>query len=284
MSRRTALGVVAAALLAAPILLQVPMTAGAADRPLWEIGLGAGTLVFNDYRGADTAHAYPLPVPYIVYRGKFFRSGYHGMRGQFLSNRYVDLKLSLDATTPTSSHESDVRGGMPDLQPTFDIGPELDGHLWRSANRRWQVDLELPIRRAITLTSHPSAIGWQAAPSVDLSVFDIAGRSGWNASAGAGPLYADGAYNRYYYQVAKAFATATRPAYRPGGGYAGTETILSTSRRWPKIWVFAFIRYDTLSGASFAASPLVRSRSYFLGGVGFAWMIAVSDRRVSDAD
>jgi len=115
-------------------------------------------------------------------------------------------------------------------------------------------------------------------------VFDIAGRAGWNANAGTGPLYADEAYNRYYYGVAKAFATASRPAYRPGGGYAGTETILSTSRRFPRFWVFAFLRYDTLAGATFAASPLVRSRHYFLGGIGFAWIIAVSDRRAFDGN
>jgi len=54
--------------------------ARAADKPLWGIGLGAGTLVFNDYRGADTVHAYPIPVPYITYRGKFHRSDYDGVR------------------------------------------------------------------------------------------------------------------------------------------------------------------------------------------------------------
>ena len=256
--------------------------ARAADKPLWEIGLGAGTLVFNDYRGADTAHAYPTPVPYVTYRGKFLRSDYDGVRGQFLSNRYFEIKLSLDATTPASSHDSDTRRGMPNLQPTCDIGPELDGHLWRSANRRWRVDLDLPIRRAITLTSHPSAIGWQAAPSLDLDVFDIGGHAGWNAGAGVGPWYADGAYDRYYYEVSRAFATAARPVYRPSGGYAGTEAIVSTTRRFPKFWVFVFLRYDTLSGATFAASPLVRSRHYVFGGIGFAWMIAASDRMVSD--
>lgn len=265
------------------LMLLSTIAARAADKPLWEVGLGAGTLVFNDYRGADTAHAYPIPVPYVTYRGKFLRSDYDGLRGQFLSNRYFEIKLSLDATTPASSHGSDTRRGMPNLEPTFDIGPELDGHLWRSANRRWRVDLDLPLRRAITLTSHPSAIGWQAAPSLDLDVLDIDGHEGWRAGAGVGPLYADAAYNRYYYGVAKAFATATRPVYRPNGGYAGTETIVSTTRRFPKFWVFAFLRYDTLSGAAFAASPLMRSRHYVFGGVGFAWMIAASDRRVSDA-
>lgn len=266
------------------ILLRAPTPAYAGERPLWEIGLGVGTLTFNDYRGADTTHVYPVPVPYVTYRGKFFRSDYDGVRGQFLSNRYLDLKLSLNATTPVSSRDSDARAGMPDLQPTFEVGPELDAHLWRSANRRWRFDLQLPMRRAITLTSHPSAIGWFAAPCLDLDVFNIAGRAGWNAGAQVGPLYADGAYNRYYYEVAKYFATAARPAYRPGGGYAGTEMLLSTSRRFPKFWVFAFVRYDSLAGATFAASPLVRSRRYFLGGIGFAWMIGASKHWVSDGN
>lgn len=38
-------------------------TTHAEEKPLWEVGLGAGFLVFNDYRGAATTHVYPVPVP-----------------------------------------------------------------------------------------------------------------------------------------------------------------------------------------------------------------------------
>jgi len=37
--------------------------AHAKEAPLWEVGLGAGAIAFQDYRGSNTTHAYPLPVP-----------------------------------------------------------------------------------------------------------------------------------------------------------------------------------------------------------------------------
>ncbi len=272
----------AGSFLAAVMVAVAPCAPGAraAEKPLWEVGFGVGAIAFNDYRGADTSHVYPLPVPYIIYRGKFLKSDYDGVRGQFLSNRFVDVKLSLNATTPVNSRDSDARAGMPDLQPTFELGPEVDLHLWRSAGNRVRFDLQVPVRRAITLTTRPDGIGWFAAPALDLDFFAVGGHRGWNAGVQAGPLFADRAYDRYYYEIAPDYATAGRPAYRARGGYGGTEVLFSTSRKFPRFWVFAFARYDTLSGASFVDSPLVRSRGYWLGGVGFAWMIGHSDRYV----
>ncbi len=273
----------AAAVAAAAAMLWTS-TVSAAEKPLWEVGFGVGAIVFNDYRGADTSHVYPLPVPYIVYRGKFLKSDYDGVRGQFLSNRFVEVKLSLNATTPVNSRDTDARAGMPDLQPTFEVGPEVDVHLWKSADRRVRFDLQVPVRRAITLTTRPGAIGWFAAPCLDLDFFSIEGYRGWNAGMQAGPVFADRAYNRHFYEVAPQYATTGRPAYAAPGGFAGTEFLLSTSRKFPHFWVFVFARYDSLSGASFSASPLVRSRSYWLGGVGIAWMIGHSNRYVHVAE
>jgi hypothetical protein len=59
---------------------------------------------------------------------------------------------------------------------------------------------------------------------------------------------------------------------------------MSLSKRFPRYWVGAFVRYDTLSGASFADSPLVRSNSYWAAGIGIAWMIGKSSRMVDVPD
>jgi MipA family protein len=268
-----------AAVAAVSLVLGAP--ARAEQKPLWEAGVGVGTLVFDDYRGADTERAYPVPVPYFVYRGTFLKADDEGVRGQFFSNRLFDLTLSLNATTPVSSRDSDARAGMPDLQPTFEIGPELDVHLWHSADRRARLDLQLPIRRAITLALHPDGVGWIAAPCLELDLSDLVSRAGWNAGLQFGPLFADGSYDRYYYEVQPRYATAARAQFRPGGGYAGTEFLASTSRRFARLWVFAFLRHDSLDGASFVASPLVRSRDYWLGGVGIAWLFGRSGREVT---
>jgi len=268
----------AAAVAAAAMLFAAP--GGAAEKPLWEFGLGAGVLAFDDYRGADSAHALAIPVPYIVYRGKFLKADYDGVRGQFLRNRIFDLTVSLNATTPVSSRDDDARDGMPNLEPTFEVGPEVNVHLFRSADRRVRLELQLPLRRAITLTAHPQGIGWIGAPCLDVDFFGVGGHAGWNTGVQFGPLFADRDFNRHYYEVAANYATAARPRYRPGGGYSGTELLIGTSRRFPKFWVFAFARYDSLAGATFAASPLVRSNHYWFGGVGFAWMIGQSRREV----
>jgi outer membrane scaffolding protein for murein synthesis (MipA/OmpV family) len=249
---------------------------------LWEFGLGVGALTFLDYRGADTAHAYPVPVPYFVYRGKFLAADRRGVRGRLFAHEWVELNISLNATTPVRN--STVRRGMPDLRPTVEIGPSLDFHLWRSEDERVKFDVRLPARSAFTIQASPRAIGWFFAPHINIDVATSAGFTGWNLGFLAGPLFADRRYHDYFYTVEPQFATAERPAYQASGGYSGTQTLVSLSKRYPAYWVGAYVRYDTLSGATFTASPLVKRNSYWSGGLGIAWMIRQSSRLVDAED
>ena len=90
-------------------------------------------------------------------------------------------------------------------------------------------------------------------------------------------MFADRRYHDYFYSVAPQYATRTRPGIpRPSGGYAGTQTLAALSKRFPKFWVGAYMRYDTLAGAAFVDSPLVQRKSYWSAGFGFAWMIRKS--------
>ena len=52
------------------------------------------------------------------------------------------------------------------------------------------------------------------------------------------------------------------------------------SKRFDKVWVGAYLRYDTLRGAVFDGSPLVATQTYWAGGFGFAWVLGVSKERV----
>jgi len=252
------------------------------QEPLWEFGLGAGALAFNDYRGADTAHVYPVPVPYFVYRGKFLESDREGLRGKLLKQDWIELSLSVNATTPVRSNSA--RSGMPDLRSTLEIGPLLSGHLWRSADRRRKLDLRLPARAAFTVEGSPRGIGWFYAPHLNLDVAQYAGPGGWKLGLLMGPLFAERRYDDYFYSVAPQYAAPGRPAYAAPGGYAGTQMLASLSRRYPSYWVGLYLRHDTLAGASFEASPLVKRDSYWSGGFGVAWMIASSGRQVESSE
>jgi MipA family protein len=245
--------------------------------PLWELGLGIGAVSFRDYRGSDTTHAYPVPVPYFVYRGRYLQADRNGLRTKLLHQDRVEVNISLNATTPVRNNLA--REGMPELRPTVEVGPALDVHIWRSESERVRFDVRLPVRAVSTIGS-PGFIGWFFAPNVNLDIASAAGFSGWNLGLLTGPLFASGRYDGYYYSVAPQYATPERPAYQASGGYAGTQVLASLTKRYPKFWTGAYLRYDTLAGASFENSPLVKSHSYWSAGIGIAWMIDHSSRLV----
>ena len=282
LGRRACLGRIA--VVTAGLLLVGIDTAAAAEVPLWEFGLGVGTVAFSDYRGSDRTSAYVLPVPYFAYHGEFLKADRDGVRGLLFDSRIAELNVSVNATTPVRSRHEAARAGMPDLKPTFEIGPSLDVHVWRSASDTIRLDLRLPVRRVVTIERDPRAVGWFFTPRLNLDVRDIGGHHGWDAGLLAGPLFGDRAYHDYFYSVAPAYATAERPAYRAEGGYSGTEAVGALSKRFPHYWVGVFVRYDALAGARFLPSPLVRSQRYWAGGVGFAWMIGKSTRLVDSQD
>jgi outer membrane protein len=257
--------------------------ADADQQPLWDFGMGVGAVVFDDYRGASSMHGYPVPVPYFIYRGTFLRADRDGVHGRFLDLLHLEFDVSADATPPVFSRHSVPRQGMPDLASTVELGPSLIWHVWRSNDSGVRVDLHSPVRNAITIDSPPRSIGWIYAPTVNVDLLGRGRASGWNFGVLSGPIYSQRQYNRYYYAVAPQYVTATRPEYQPPGGYAGTQFLISSSRRYRNYWFGAYLRHDWLQGAVFDPSPLVQQRSYWSGGVGFVWMIRSSSRMV-DSD
>jgi hypothetical protein len=173
---------------------------------------------------------------------------------------------------------------MPDLKGTIELGPSLDLKVWRSDDGNARLELRLPVRGAISLESPPHFIGTQFFPNANVDVRDPLGFGGWNLGLVAGPVFTDERFNRYYYAVPPEFATPGRPAYSPGGGFAGAQFIVALSKRFPKFWVGAFARYDTLRGAVFEQSPLVTSTRYLAGGIAVAWVFAESSERVPALD
>jgi MipA family protein len=246
--------------------------------PLWELGLGLGAVAFRDYRGSDTTHAYPVPVPYFIYRGRYLQADRSGLKSKLFHQDRVELNVSLNATTPV--RDNATRQGMPELRSTVELGPSLEVHVWRSASERVKLDVRLPVRAAFAVGS-PGFIGWFSNPNINVDIADPAGLRGWHLGMLTGPLFAASRYDAYYYSVASQYATPDRPAYQATGGYAGSQLLAAVSKRYPKFWTGAYLRYDDLDGASFESSPLVKSHSYWSAGIGFAWMISHSARLVS---
>jgi MipA family protein len=250
------------------------------QKPLWEAGIGVGGIVFPDYRGSDELRTYPIPLPYVIYRGKFLKADRDGLRGALFDRRYAELSLSVNGSVPVNSDDNEARQGMPDLKPTLELGPSLDLHLWRSMDSTVKLDVVLPLRLPFTIESSPQSIGWVFAPRLHLDVKDVAGLQGWEFGVGVGPVFASEKYHDYFYSVEPRYSIPERPSYEASGGYSGAHVLASLSKRFPKYWVGAYVRADSLHGAQFDDSPLLRQDYAFSGGIGIAWMIGKSKRTV----
>ncbi|MDB5763836.1 MAG: MipA/OmpV family protein [Herminiimonas sp.] len=249
--------------------------------PLWEAGAGVATLKLPDYRGSDQTTSYILPIPYLVYRGEFLKADRNGVRTMLFANDTVEVNFSVNGTLPVNSKDNAARRGMPDLKPTVELGANVSVNLWKSAAQDMKLDFRAPMRTAITVESSPRQIGWLFSPSLNLDVRNPAGFSGWNLGILAAPLFNSRKYNAHFYSVSSTEAATGRPAYVATGGYSGTQITMALSRRFARHWVGGFLRYDTLAGAVFADSPLVRQRSAMSAGVAVTWMFGESSTLVN---
>ncbi|HUQ24572.1 MAG TPA: MipA/OmpV family protein [Burkholderiales bacterium] len=256
-------------------------TPSAEPRPKWELGVGATAFTLPDYRGSDERRSYLFPLPFLVYRGESVRVDRQGVRGIFFESERVQFDFSINGTPPVDSSKNQARQGMPDLDPTLEIGPLLNITLLRDKVDGTQLDLRLPMRAVIaTDFSHAQGAGWVFSPNLALNMRPDVGGGRWNLGVNTGPIFASSKYHEYYYGVAPQFATPDRPAYSARGGYSGWMGLVSLSRRYQKLWVGGFARYDVLSGAAFEDSPLVRRHSAYMAGIAAAWIIAESESRV----
>jgi outer membrane protein len=230
--------------------------AHADEKPLWELGLGLGAVAFEDYRGSSTLHAYPLPVPYIIYRGEFLQADRDGVRGKLFNQDWLEINVSGNLTTPVRNDAE--RSGMPSLRTTVELGPSFDFHLFKSQDQKYKLDLRMPLRAAATVESSPRWIGGTFTPRLNLDIVAPFGYEGWNLGLALGPEFADRRYNQYFYSVAPQYATLTRPAYQAPGGYAGTQFSRRSRSASPSTGWARTCATTRSTGAAFEDSPWCR--------------------------
>lgn len=257
------------------------MAARAEQLPLWELGAGPAAISFPQYRGSDERENYVLPAPYFVYRGEFLKADRQRVRGLFFKSDRVELDVSTSGSVPVKSKDNRARTGMPDLDPTLEIGPALNLSLDRSADGRKTLEIRLPLRAVISTDFKSVGFqGWLFQPQLNWDNAEFMGVHGLNLGLVAGPVFGSAKYHQYFYNVDPAFATAGRPAYQARGGYAGTQFIGALSRRFSDFWVGGFMKYDYLGGAAFEDSPLVKSKGGFSAGLAVLWVFAESKTKV----
>ncbi len=253
--------------------------APARSQPKWELGAGLGVFSLPDYRGSDHQSTATLPFPYVIYRGEIIKADRSGVRGMLFDSERMELELSLNGGVPVKSKDNAVRQGMPDLDPSLEIGPQAIVHLLGKTTDETRLDLRLPLRQVIT--SGGEGKGLTFTPALNLSITPPAG---WHIGAQVGLYAGTRQYHRFLYAVDSQYATANRPAYSAQSGYGGWQMTTSLSRRFDKLWLGGFVRLSSVKGAVFDNSPLVARKTNVSAGIGIAWVFAQSDERVISND
>lgn len=249
--------------------------------PLWEAGAGFAYIDFPHYRGSDERESYLLPMPYVVYHGDVLKVDRGRVRGMLYHTDNTELNVSLNGSVPVKNDSA--RQGMPNLDPTLEVGPSLIISLYRSESDQAKIELRLPVRSVISSDfSYLRDVGWIFQPLLNLDVQNVLNQTGWNMGMGIGPLFTDRRYNQYFYGIDAAYARAGRPAYTAHGGYAGAQFVAALTKRFPGFWTSGFMKLDTLHGAAFEDSPLVRSKQNATVGFAITWIFAQSSAKVEE--
>lgn len=261
-----------AALIATGFITSTVMAAddsAAAKKPLWELGIGVGGQYLPDYRGSDRYRGFALPFPMVRYNGDFLKVDEDNVRGEFFSTDRVQLNISLDAALTIGADDNELREGMPDLLPAFEVGPSIIVRLSdEDAVGSWSLHLPLRVVGATDL-SKAESVGVVFNPSIAYTRNKWLGD--WNWLARFGVVFGDSDYHSYYYAVESQYQNEQRPEFDVGAGYSGVVFKLSLRKRVGQLWMGGTVRYDYLANAEFSDSPLLERESSFAVSLGVGW-------------
>lgn len=264
-------------------LTAVPASAAgepeSASLPLWELGIGAAAYHQGNYPGSDVRSTTGFPFPYVIYRGDWFRID-RSLQGILYETQMAKIDFSAGATSVVDSDKSDARQGMPDLDPTFELGPALSLLLTNPA-RPDSIWGRVAVRTAVSVDTGDWKLkqqGWVLDTRLRYQR-PLIGET-LKLSAEVGASFADDNYLGYFYDVPLEFATPERPAFSAGSGYAGGRLGLGLSGVYGKWRWSLFGAYMNFAGTPFEDSPLLDSEHDFSVGVTVGWMFWQSKRRV----
>ena len=249
------------------------------DKPLWEFGIAGNMASIPLYRGSGDDKLYALPLPYFIYRGRFFQSDRDGFRGIFYSSDHIETSLSGGGNPPVNDDDT-AREGMGDLDFLVELGPALKWHPFkRQPDQRFYFQTAA---RAIFSIGLPDDLrthhrGYRVTSSLHYRNKTIGGNPLWKWGVSLGVDFTDNEYNNYIYGVLDQYANELRPAYTAKGGYAGAMAATYLVRRFTDTLSLAvYTRIDNLSGAVYESSPLVETSNNFTVAASLIWKIKES--------
>jgi outer membrane scaffolding protein for murein synthesis (MipA/OmpV family) len=242
--------------------------------PLWEAGVFGGAVSTPAYPASDDRSSRLLVLPFLIYRGEILRSDASGIGARLLRTDQVEVDVGFAASLPAHSDNVAARSGMPDLGFLGEFGPRVKIFLGNPTPIS-RLRLDLPLRAVMEVRGGVRRQGTTFEPRLVYETRETG--SPWSYDASVAMVIGDSRINRYFYEVAPQFATASRPAYHARSGLMLMRVGLSASYKLnPDVRLFAFVRGESYAGAANRDSPLYKQTTGASIGAGFAWTLGRS--------
>ncbi len=271
-----------AGMLVASLMLVGPAVGFAqepAPLPLWEFGVFGMAVSQQVYPGASQQLQRNLLLPYVVYRGEWFRVDRSGVELRKSLGPNVELDLGLAAAFGASSDDVEARQGMPDLGTFVEFGPRIRWTLHEGADHG-RLRAVLGLRGVLDVTDHLRDKGMVLEPQL---AYERRTSGGLHYSASAGLLIGDERLADTLYGVAPRYATPTRNSYAAQGGLIASRISLYVSKPLaPGLRIAGGARMDSVAGAANQDSPLVQKTTGASVGLWLTYTLGKSEILVRD--
>ena len=248
--------------------------------PLWEAGVLGTGVSQPAYPGAEERANQLLPLPYMIYRGKYLRidRGTVGVRA--IKTPRTELDVGFAASLGSRADNIEVRRGMDDLGILLEFGPRLKINLGDMTDDLHQSRIQFALRGVFDINDHLSYHGIAFEPAW-VNEFTIP--ESWVTTASIGAVFGNQQLVDTFYRVTPAEVTATRPAYNAQSGLISTRASILSSRLINRdVKFFAYLRFDSVASAANHDSPLVQRDNGWSAAIGLMWTLARSVQGAND--
>lgn len=250
-----------------------------AKLPLWELGAIGGVVTMPAYPAAAERSTRALVSPYVIYRGRVFRSDESGIGARLLHTDRMEFDVGFAASLPARAGAIAAREGMPNLGALGEFGPRLRVKLGDTETTH--LSFYLPVRTVIEAHGGLHQRGWTAEPGLAWSTEKDYER--FSAGTSFSAVFGDAGINRYFYEVTPQYATGWRPAYEAKSGLMLVRMGASANYWLTRdIKLYGYVRAESYKHSANEDSPLYRKSTGYAAGFAVAWIVARSSRPANE--
>jgi MipA family protein len=259
------------------LFFSVPTQASPTYLPLWEYGIGAGSLFFQDYPASDESNTWTLPFPTFQYRGRSVRADDRdGARAYLLRKSNWSLEIGGGGLATLKSADNKARQDMDNIPWGFQIGPQMVARLSDEFQLKigtyQAVNTDFRFTKTSGLLSEIKLV-WLIDKKLD-ELFKIGkskGRISFSVDGGSKEFLST------YFEVSKTDARADRPYYEARAGLLSYEIAYFQAidlRPWGFYFGISRVHYDISANRE---SPLHKQDHSLKGFFGITFLLGESE-------